>query len=90
VIVGALGEADEVQGTERLLAAPGQADPGIKEPVGHVVQHALVLGQEELLEHEADPGSSQRRQLAVGHRGHVQSGDPHGAGTGAAKGTHQV
>jgi hypothetical protein len=31
--------------------------PGVQQPVGDVVQHGLVLGEEELLEHEPDPGA---------------------------------
>ena len=35
-----------------------------------------MLGQEELLEHEADPGGPQRGQLAVGELLDVEAGDP--------------
>ena len=40
--------------------------PGVEQPVGDVVQHGGVLGEEELLEHEPDPGGPQRGQLPVG------------------------
>ena len=46
----------------------GDPDPGVQQPVGHVVQHGGVLGEEGLLEHEADPGRPQPGQLMVGHR----------------------
>ena len=36
-----------------------------------------MLGQEELLEHEPDPGGPQRRHLPVAQLGHVQAGHPH-------------
>ncbi len=62
------------------------ADPGVQQPVGHVAQHALVLGQEELLEHEPDPRRPQRRQLPVPHPGHVHPGDAHGPGWSAGPG----
>ena len=39
----------------------------------------LVLGEEELLENEPEPGCAQRRQLPVGHPGHVQAGDQYRA-----------
>ena len=67
--VGSLVQADQLQGVEGLVAPFGHGDPGVEEPVGHVVEHALVLGQEELLEHEADPGGPQRGQLPVGQAG---------------------
>src|ERR1017187_517699 len=54
----AVGQADEVQGFTRLFPALGLTDSGVEEPVGHVVQDGLVLGEEELLEHEADLGGS--------------------------------
>ena len=48
-------QPDPVQGLQRQPPPPAPAHPGIQQP-GHVTQHALVLGQEELLEHEPDPG----------------------------------
>ena len=50
-----MGQPDSVQrggGQQPPLGAP---DAGVQQPVGHVAQHALVLGEEELLEHEPDP-----------------------------------
>ena len=67
------------------LAAAGEACPGIQQPVGDVVQRAGVLGQEELLEHEADPGGPQRGQLPVGQGGHVEAGDPHRPAVGRSR-----
>ena len=63
---------------------------GVQQPVGDVVQRGLVLGQEELLEHEPDPGRPQRGQVPVAQAGHVQAGDPHRAGGGPVQGAHQV
>ena len=63
---------------------------GIQQPVGDVAEHGLVLGEEELLEHEPDPGRPQRRQLAVGHRRRVQAGDADGPGGRLVQGAHQV
>ncbi len=66
------------------------ADAGVQQPVGHVAQHALVLGEEELLEHEPDPGRPQRRQLPVPHPRHVQAGDAYRPGRRPVQGAHQV
>ena len=46
----------------------GAAGAGGQQPVGDVAQDGLVLGEEELLEHEPDPGGAQRRQLPVAQR----------------------
>ena len=73
--VGAAGQADQFEGVEGPGSAFGLGDPGVEEPVGHVVEDGLVLGQEELLEHEPDPGRPQRGQLPVAHGGHVEAGD---------------
>jgi len=61
--VGLLG--NHTQGVEGTRPPFGLGDPGVEEAVGHVVEHALVLGQEELLEHEADPSGPQRGQLPI-------------------------
>ena len=55
-----MDEPDPVQRRRGPLAPLGQADAGVQEPVGHVVQGGGVLGEEELLEHEADAGGAQR------------------------------
>src|ERR1035441_3615107 len=47
-----------------LRAALGGGYPGIEPPVGDVVGGGGVLGEEELLEHEADPGGPQGGDLA--------------------------
>jgi hypothetical protein len=69
--MGALGQADQLQGIEGTLAALLEGDAGVEEPVGHVVEHGRVLGQEELLEDEPDPGGPQVGHVLVGHRCHV-------------------
>ena len=86
----ALGQADQVQGIEGALAALLEGDAGVEEPVGHVVQHGGVLGQEELLEDEPDPSGPQIGHFVVGHGGDVQPGDPHLAAGGAVEGPHQL
>ena len=48
-------EPDPAQRGGGLLAPLGQAAPGVQQRVGDVVQRGLVLGEEELLEHEPDP-----------------------------------
>ena len=53
-------------------------------------EHALVLGQEELLEHEADPGGPQGGQLSVGESADVEAGDPNVARAGPVQAAHQV
>ncbi len=78
------------EGVEGTGPSFGLGDPGVEEAVGHVVERALVLGQEELLEDEADPGGPQRGQLAVGEPGDVEAGDPDAAGAGPVQGAHQV
>ena len=70
----AAAETDEIQGFTRLFRALGPADSGVEEPVGHVVKDGLVLGEEELLEHEADLGRPQRGELPVGQGRHVETG----------------
>ena len=87
---GALGQADQLERVEGALAALLEGDAGVEEPVGDVVQHGGVLGQEELLEDEPDPGGPQVGHLVVGHRGHVQPGDPHPAAGGPVEGSHQL
>ena len=55
-------EADEVEGIHGPPPPLGLTNPGVEQSVGHVVQNGLVLGQEELLEDEPDPGGPQRRR----------------------------
>ena len=88
--VGSLVEADQSEGVEGTGPPLGLGDPGVEEAVGHVVERALVLGQEELLEDEADPGRPQRSQLPVGEPLDVEAGDPHPAGAGPVQGAHQL
>ena len=88
--VGSPVQSDQCQGVEGPGAPFGLGDAGVEEAVGHVVEGALVLGQEELLEDEADPGGPQRGQLAVGEPLDVEAGDPHMAGAGPVQGAHQM
>ena len=87
---GPVPEPDPVQRGGREPPPLVAADPGVQQPVGDVAQHGLMLGQEELLEYEPDPGRPQRRQLPVGHPGHVQAGDAHRPAGRLVQGAHQV
>lgn len=53
---GPAGKPDPVQRLHRQAAPVAGRHPGVQQPVGHVVNHAGVLGEEELLEYEPDPG----------------------------------
>ena len=78
----ACGEADPF---ERLVGAPvplGGGDAGVEQPVGDVLPHRGMFGQEELLEDEADLPSPQPRQLAVAEAGRVDASDPDDAAAG--------
>src|SRR5690349_828073 len=65
-----------------LVTTVRQAGPRVQQPVRHVVDDGLVLGQEELLEHEPDPVRPQPRQLPVTKGRDVQPGYPHHAAAG--------
>ncbi len=49
-----MAEPDPLQRRGGVLSAAGDAYSGIQQGVGDVVQRGLVLGEEELLEHEPD------------------------------------
>ena len=83
-------EVYEVERFAGPLPALGLTDAGVEESVGHVVEDGLVLGEEELLEHEADPGGSQRGEIGVGHRGDVEAREAHRSRTGTIEGAHEV
>ncbi len=85
-----LSQADQLEGVEGALTALPEGDAGVEEPVGHVVQHGGVLGQEVLLEDEPDPGGPQEGHVLVGHRCRVQPGDPHAAAGGPVERAHQL
>jgi len=70
-------QAHEREGFECSLASFHLAYSGVEEAVGHVVQHALVFGEEELLEDEADSGGPQRSEIPVREIGHVEPGEAH-------------
>lgn len=40
--MGALGQADHLEGVEGTLAAVLEGDAGVEEPVGHVVQDPWI------------------------------------------------
>jgi hypothetical protein len=88
--VGSPVQSDQSQGVEGPGAPFGLGDAGVEESVGHVVERALVLGKEELLEDESDPGGPQRGQLAVGKPFDVEAGDPHQPRGGLVQGAHQM
>ena len=71
-------------------AALGQRGARVEQAVRHVVEDALVLGEEELLEDETDPRGSQSRELTVGQRSDVEPRHQHPAGGRAVEGAHQM
>ena len=86
----ALGEADPF---ERLVRAPvplGGGDAGVEQPVGDVLPHRGVFGQEELLEDEPDLPGPQQRQLAVAQPRRVDPTDPDHAAAGPLQRPHDV
>ena len=64
--------------------------PAYRRPSATLSRTRLVLGQEELLEDEADPRGPQRRQLTVCQCGDVEPRDQHPAGGRAVEGAHQM
>jgi hypothetical protein len=83
-------EPDPVQRVQGVPAASGQPYAGVQQPVGHVVQGRRVLGQKELLEHEADARGAQRGQLPVRQFGHIPTGEAHPAGRGPVERAEHV
>jgi len=75
---GAVREPDSRQRLVRLFAAGPGRPAGIQQAIGHVVERGLMLGQEELLEHESDGGGPQRGDLPVGELADVEPADPDG------------
>src|SRR5262249_61472488 len=50
-----IAEADPGQRLRRALTPLERRDAGVEQAVGDALEHARVLGEEELLEDEADP-----------------------------------
>ena len=74
-----VARCDEADAFERLIGARvalGGGGAGVEQPVGDVLAHRGVLGQEELLEDEADLPGPQSRQLAVVQPRRVDPADP--------------
>ena len=61
----------------------------VEQTVGDVLERGRVLGEEELLEDEADPRRAHRRELAVGQLGDVEAGDPDPPGARPVERAHQ-
>src|SRR5581483_7294895 len=59
-VIAAVPEPDALQRLGGALLARRSRHPGVQQALGHVVERALVLGEEELLEHEPDPRRPQR------------------------------
>src|SRR5437588_552748 len=55
-----VAEADPVERVGGRPPSPAGPYPGVQQAVGDVLEHGLAFGQEELLEHESDPGRPQR------------------------------
>ena len=85
-----VSQSDQIEGCEGPLAALLEGDAGIEEPVGHVVQHSRVFGQEELLKDEPDPSRPQVGDVVVGHGGDIEPCDAHPAAGGLVEGPHQL
>ena len=68
----------------------GGGDAGVEQPVGDVLAHRGVLGQEELLEDEPDLPGPQPRQLAVAQPRRVDPADPDHAAAGPLQRPHDV
>ena len=62
----------------------------VEQPVGDIVEGGLVFGQEELLEHEPDPGGPQRRQLPVRKLGDIEAGHPNRSTARAVEGADEM
>src|SRR5947209_3946579 len=59
-VMGAVAEPDPGKRLGRAPLAHPRRHPRVQQPLGDVVEHALVLGEEELLEDEPDPRRPQR------------------------------
>ena len=76
--VGAVGEPDSHQRLVRLFAAGPDGMACCMQAIGHVVECGLMLGQEELLEHESDGCGPQGGDLPVGEPADIEPADPDG------------
>ena len=63
-----VAEPDRASASAACSRRSRDGDAGVEQAVGDVLERGRVLGEEELLEDEPDPGRAQRRQLAVGQR----------------------
>ncbi len=86
----AVGEPNRVQRLGGELASLTDLRAGIQQPVRDVVEHGLVLGEEELLEHEFDAPRTQRRELGIVQAGDLDATDPGGAAGGQLQGADDV
>ena len=85
-----MSQPDPAQRGEGRLAAGSGPGSGVEEPVGDVLQDGGVLGEEELLEDEADPRRPQSGELTVRHRVDLETGYAHRSRGGPVEGPHQV
>ena len=72
----ALSKPNRIEGPGRQLTPLTDLRSGVQQPVRDVVEHGLVLGQEELLEDEPDTPGPQRCELAIVQAGDVDPVDP--------------
>jgi hypothetical protein len=72
----ALGKSDRGKSLRRPLPPLSYWNSCVEQPVGDVVERNLVLGEEELLEHEPDAAGSQRGELTVIELADVELVDP--------------
>ena len=85
-----VAETDPGERLGRALTPLADGDAGVQQPVGDVLERGRVLGEEELLEDEADPRRAHCGQLAVGHLRRVEAGDRHPPRARTLERPHQV
>src|SRR5215470_8705472 len=85
-----LAQADPLERADRVAAPLRGGHPAVEQALRDVVDDALVLEQEELLENEPQAAGPAGRQLAVRQSRGVPAGDPDHAGRGAFQGPGDV
>ena len=83
-------EPDPLERLAREPAAFLRRQARIEQPVRHIVERAHPLEQEELLEDEADPVRTQRRELGVSELRDVEPRDADDAGGGSVERAHDL
>ena len=78
---GESGRQAQPASSASIASSPAFAlrHPCVQQPVSDVVQDGRVFGEEELLEHEADPAATKPRQFPIAQQRDVHAGDAHRA-----------